>query len=133
MGMYTQLMFNAELRKDTPDQVISILEFMTGDASYGIAPETPEHALFDTERWTFMLVSSSYYFEPNASKTSFRKDDITKSWHLSVLCDLKNYSGEIEAFLDWIMPYLDDSNRQVLGWTWYEEDDEPTLIRKGDR
>ena len=43
--------------------------------------------------------------------------------------DLKNYHGEIEAFIKWIEPL--SSTYGFVGYYQYEEDEEPTLIYFG--
>jgi hypothetical protein len=131
MGMYTQLFFNAELKKDLPDNVVSVLNYMTGKSG-GLGLELPDHELFRCSRWEMVLNGTSGYFAPATSKTVFYKDELSGSFYLSSLSSFKNYSGEIDKFLDWIKPFLARWNREVLGWTWYEEAEEPTLIRMGD-
>jgi hypothetical protein len=127
MGMYTQLCYNAELRRDTPKGVIDTLEYMLSNTEEGFKPPFT-HGLFHTSRWQFMLNCSSYYFAPAESKSSFRKDQFG-NYYVSILCDLKNYDGEIEKFVDWLNPYVDSyEERQFLGYSRYEEAVEPTLI-----
>ena len=125
MGMYTELHFNSELKQDTPESVIKILEFMLGN---GEEPaELPNHELFDTTRWRGMLKGDSYYFDADTHST-LRFDDISKSYYLCVRCNVKNYDDEIEKFIDWVMPNLDKYDGDFLGFSRYEETEEPTLI-----
>lgn len=127
MGMYTELHFNAELIRKTPQQVLDVLGYMTG--AFELAPATlPDHALFSSERWKGMLLCSSYYF-PLSVASSIDWDDIAKSHYLRVRCNLKNYGSEIENFLDWVMPYV-HAGDECLGYYRYEEDPHPTLIYK---
>jgi transposase InsO family protein len=44
---------------------------------------------------------------------------------------LKNYDNEIKHFIDWLTPYIDQEDGECIGWSWYEEDDKPTLLFKG--
>lgn len=62
MGMYTAIHFYSELKKDVPNEVIEILEYML-DFDNKPEPKLPDHPLFKTERWRFMLVCDSYYFD----------------------------------------------------------------------
>lgn len=125
MGMYTELHFNVELRTDTPPAVINILRFMVDGSP--VHPKTPDHPLFESERWEWMLQSDSYYFNADTAST-LRWDDIAQSHFLCLRFNVKNYDGEIEHFLDWIMPYVDAFDGDFLGFSRYEESQEPTLI-----
>lgn len=133
MGMYTEIHFNAELRKDTPEEVIEILKYMVGgdliDDPMNDADLTSIHDLFHCDRWGFMLRCDSYYFSSD-TRSTLRFDDISKSYFLCIKSNLKNYSGEIEKFIDWIHPYLDEFDGDYLGHYRYEEDSCPRLIFK---
>jgi hypothetical protein len=126
MGMYTVFHFNSELKKETPSEVINIIRHMLGEAD---RPEAlPDHPLFGaTSRWPFMLRTDSYYFDEDTHST-LRLDDITKTYFLCVRCNFKNYDDEIAQFLDWIHPYLEKHDGDFLGFSRYEESEEPTLI-----
>lgn len=41
--------------------------------------------------------------------------------------EIKNYDQEIEKFLEWVKLYIDPIY-DCIGWYWYEEDSEPTLL-----
>ena len=127
MGMYTELHFNAELKKDTPEEVIETLRKMVNGAAI---ENPPDHELFQTSRWSFMLCCDSYYFSSDTHST-LRFDEISKSWFLCIRSNLKNYGGEIEKFIDWIHPYLDELEGEHLGHMRYEEDMLPSLILMG--
>lgn len=122
MGMYTELNIGVSLMSDTPDNVIDILRYMLSD---GDKVETPDHPLFSTQRWHFMLVSGSYYFD-GRTDSSMEHDSVDHEYKLNVRCNLKNYDNEIDLFLDFIQPYLETEG--FLGYKRYEEDDNPTLI-----
>ena len=122
MGMYTELNIGVSLRSDTPENIIDILKYMLGDIDKA---ETTDHPLFSTQRWTCMLRCDSYYFD-GRTDSSMERDDIDHKYKLNVRCNLKNYSGEIELFLDFIRPYL--VTEGFLGYARYEEFDDPTLI-----
>lgn len=128
MGMYTELVLAVELKKDTPESVINILNYMVEYDDE--TPETENHKLFsDTTRWEFMLRSDSYYFD-GITNTILKYDDISKSYYLTVRCNLKNYSDEIELFVEWVSKYVqkDKDVPQFVGYKRYETDNEPELI-----
>lgn len=126
MGMYTDFCFDADLREDTPQEVIEILLNWRWDHK-----ELPKHPLFDCPRWTLIGYCCSAYF-PAAPHFKIIKDDWSRNWTLNIRCNLKNYDSEIENFIDWIMPYVADYN-EFLGFYRYEEDSEPTLIYKDSK
>jgi len=123
MGMYTELHYNAELEKDTPQVVIDTLQRMLGDDSKEV--EQP----FDGVRWEYMLRCDSYYFAADTHST-LRFDDIAQANFLCVRCNLKNYDDEIEKFIQWIDPFVDALPGSFLGFYRYEESETPTLIYK---
>lgn len=135
MGMYTELnvSMNLELDKNT----LELLRVMLGEREMGADIKLPDYSLFktQTQRWEFMLMSSSFYFDHTASsslvnkKSWEEKDDMTRI--LNVRCDLKNYEDEIELFLKWIYSYA--TTRGFVGYMRYEEDRDPTLIYFTDK
>lgn len=132
MGMYTELVLGVRLKKGTPGDVINILKYMVEDErpDEGNVYPTIDHPLFGTDRWRWMLRSSSYYFAVHESRTTFWYDDNSGQWTLSARSSLKNYGDEIGHFLNWIAPYVDE--RGFAGYYQYEEDEQPTLIYFGE-
>lgn len=126
MGMYTELHFNSDIKKDTPDSVIEILKYMLGECE-DEPKDLPDHPLFRTRRWNWMFQCDSYYFDAETHST-MNFDDISKSYVLCLRFNVKNYDSEIEHFVDWVMPYLDKYDGDFLGFSRYEEYEEPTLI-----
>lgn len=123
MGMYTELVIKANIVSDIPSDVDGILNYLFND---GVMPtELPEHRFFQTPRWDFIGRASSYYHVPQAI-SYYNKG------YLFSRSDLKNYSSEIDLFIDWIKPYIDYSGGDCIGWKWYEESQTPTLIILGD-
>lgn len=127
MGMYTEFVCAFSLNKDTPEQVTNLLLHMSGKLVQ--LPKLPEHELFRTERWEFMLFSDSYYFE-GETHTSVRYDDVLGRYSVTIRCNLKNYDQEIEKFLDWIAPHI--SSTGFLGYMRHEASKHPDLIYKDD-
>jgi hypothetical protein len=122
MGMYTELCLGLRFKEGTPAEVIDTLNNMVkGDTM----PPPPDHPLFGSPRWYGMLRGSSYYFAAKAVRR-FEYDDISKQWHLSVICNFKNYDSEIDLFLSWIAPHVDRDG--FVGYHRYEEDEAPTLL-----
>ena len=124
MGMYTEFHLNVELRQDTPDDVVVILQYMVDHDEHKERPRTPDHPLFRMERWKWMLLCDSYYFAADTHST-LSLDYGT--YYLCIRCNLKNYEGEIEAFIDWLRPYVAE-HRGFSGFLRYEEARDPTLI-----
>lgn len=117
MGMYTDFVLECHLQAETPEQTIQTLRYMLKVTGY--IPELPEHRLFSTQRWTYMLWSG--YFKP-----TIERDADTMLWKLRINTSFKNYDGEISEFLDWIKPFL--ATNDFLGYYHYEGDTLPRLI-----
>lgn len=131
MGMYTAIHFNSELNIPKECGVAEVLKYMVGGRE--TEPELPEHLLFKTERWRFMLQCDSYYFDEDTHST-LRWDEISEAYYLCIRSNLKNYDSEIEQFIKWIMPYCaTKQDGDFLGFYRYEEDEEPTLIYYQDK
>lgn len=121
MGMYTEFFFRAEMKKDAPQAVI---EFLNGWFNEGEELTPPDHEFFQRARWDSLLRGSSAYFPtlPNSSFTN-----VWGHWELGIHTSLKNYGAEIDYFLDWIRPYIDVYKGDFLGYSLYEESDQPIL------
>jgi hypothetical protein len=132
MGMYTELVCAFELKNNVPKDIINILNYMCeGDDDFLNDVEIPNHELFKTSRWDFMLRSDSYYFD--GATHSFLKTDYLypdkPMYYLNVRCNLKDYDNEIDKFIDWLKPYIDkDKENMFIGYKRYETENEPTLI-----
>lgn len=112
MGMYTELYFRAGLKEDTPNCVISVLK----DMCKGKAITAP----FGEGRCRYLFnISSHYHFPFAVAKMKYL--DYVGRWYLFVRSDIKNYEGEIEAFLSWVKPYLDCEEGDYVGHIFYEE------------
>lgn len=127
MGMYTQLHLASTLKPDTPIEVIETLKYMLGDSD--LPPTNLEHPLFNTERWVIMLRCDSYYFDTD-TRSTLRMDHIGSEYVLNVMSNFKNYDSEIDLFLEWIDPHLDKYEGEFLGYSRYEEFEQPNLIFK---
>ena len=136
MGMYTAISLGVELNIPKDGQVAKLLRYMVGDsqdppwlslADHDAANE--RHPFFSCPRWGFMLKCDSYYFDYQTN-WSFEWDHISRNYYLSGVSNLKNYSGEIEQFLDWLNPYIHDSSAGFIGWTMYEEAWMPTILMR---
>ena len=121
MGNYTELIFGATLKKDTPKEVIKVLLSMV-ECTYD-----HDKSVFDFGR--NVLSGGSYYFGVSDSCTHFYKDKMTQQWILSSRANCKNYDNDIKKFLDWILPYIEkgSSNREMYAIVIYEQSDEPTI------
>lgn len=128
MGMHTEIYVKAVLKDDVDNNVINILKYMLGIDDVELEDlEIPSHSLFATRRWHYMLRSGSYYHIPYKIKL-LEYNDISENYYLVVRSDFKNYNGEIGKFFDWISPHVEkDGDKTFIGYSLYEEDDEPKL------
>lgn len=121
MGMYTELIFGATLKEDTPKDVIDTLQYMVNDT------EKPTNLAF--EQFRNPLSGGSCYFAINSSVSKMWLDSIDNQWHISTRANIKNYESEIEKFLEWIEPYLEQGSgrNEMYAIVMYEEATEPKI------
>ena len=127
MGTYTEIHFASKLKNDTPEDVLTVIDYLVnGDLNIPLAYKyIPNHPFFNCQRWDIICRCGSAYFDylPNAKLIT---DDYYRT--LSFTSNLKNYNDEIHLFLDWIWPYLDKQDDNFIGYYRYEEDYDPKLI-----
>ena len=128
MGMYTEIFMRVNIRKDAPESVRKMLEFLTSGNDK--PDELPDHEFFTCDRWDYVALSSSYYFPGTRHSSYVRAVRDYDADALNILANLKNYDGEIGKFFDWIDPYLEGERGDFIGYEMYEEDETPTLHRK---
>ncbi len=123
--MYTELIFGARLKKETPEIVIEFLKYMLGETIM----ERPTGFALPHERCDNLFHGGSQYFAVNYPVSKMWFDDIDGQWHISTRSNIKNHHGQIEEFLEWIQPYIDRGSgaRGMYAITIYEGDFEPTL------
>lgn len=119
MGMYTELVLKTEIKKNAPDQVHDILNFLFNGKDE--PAEKPDHAFFKFSQWKQIGSGCSYFHVP------FPLSKYDEGYIFS-RSDLKNYDGEIQSFIEWLKPYIDGIEGVCIGWLWYEEEDAPTLL-----
>ena len=128
MGMYTQIYVKATFKENLSDNVVNIIKYMLKMDDIKLEDlDLPNHPLFKTDRWEWMLQSSSFYHIPFAVNR-FEYNEISKNYYLIAVADFKNYDGEIGKFFDWIKQYLYKGwDKQFIGYSLYEEAIEPIL------
>ena len=152
MGMYTELVFKGFLKDNLPKEVREVLHYLFDDDENSecwtrgndwakIKEKYPEKVFFSNDDiqkefwrptidhnffrcpwWRDIANSSSYYHVPQSFKC------LQKDRYIFTRCDLKNYHGVIEEFVEWSKPYLDMEEGSCIGWYWYEEYAKPTLL-----
>lgn len=121
MGMYTELIFGASLKPDTPPEIINTIYGLISDDST-ISCLTIEDLGWERNP----LKGNSYSFAVSESHTLFKKDSFMDgSYILSTRSNIKNYWNDIEKFLDWIKPYIESGSghRDFYAIVTYEESD----------
>ena len=129
MGMYTELVVNVNLNAESlSEDIKSLLRYMTsGGSTRDYEGPLPDHELFEEHtRWPWMLRCSSYY-HPGVSYAFFEKDPYSPIYTLSVRSSFKNYANEVELFLDWLNPFIEGEPGDFIGYSRYEETEQPTL------
>ncbi len=126
MGMYTELIFGASIKKDAPKEVINTLHYLVnGKKLY----EEVEIEKSVTDGRNVLNGGGSYYFGVCDGVAKMWFDDIRSEWIVSSRTNIKNYESEIQTFLEWIKPFIDSGSgdREMYAITIYEEQSEPTI------
>lgn len=125
MGMYTELVLKCQINGGAPKEVMDVIQYMFAGADKPV--KLPKHEFFTLPCWDSIGNSCSFYHHPSVVNNC-PKFDYSEEQYIFSRSDIKNYSGEIQEFLDWIKPYISAMEGQCIGWTWYEEELQPTLI-----
>ena len=128
--MYTEFVFQGETKKDLPKDIQELLDYFFDEDSADLIGEVeknklPDHPFFSCPRWRHIGHKSSYYFNPFALRYSQKHVIENAGKHVFLLCNLKNYDSDIELFINWVDPYMNE----YWGHHWYEEDDMPTFFK----
>ncbi|WP_196888826.1 hypothetical protein [Aureivirga sp. CE67] len=97
MGTYTELIFGARLKDETPKKVINSIKKLLGEevSNAELDENFPSKCSY--------LIGCSAYFGVSDPVNKFYYDS---GWVLSLRFNTKNYDNEIEFFLEWIKPYI---------------------------
>lgn len=126
MGMYTEIVLGVALKRNTPKEVIDILNYMIDGEPDESRLILDDHPLFKTDRWHFMLCCNSAYFGGYSNSILKEPRHSYDIYHLSIRSNLKNYDSEIELFLNWLNPYIETDG--FIGYMRHEEFDDQRLI-----
>lgn len=136
MGTYTKSVLDVTLKADVPQRVIDYLNWLVTDGwpssevSYTVAaisdtydknpPFPDDHPYFKTGR--YCEVGKDYYGGPDESKGEVRSSLVLVNdrWVLHLHSHCKNYDSQLDLFYEWISPYCELAEGQVVG-TWEPE------------
>jgi hypothetical protein len=136
MGMYTEFIFGASL-KGLPEYVVEAIDAVINrdDCTDGTSKEAMD--FIDEYELGRLFHGSSYYFGAHCNKPTFVWDKIGEHWVLSTRANCKNYKGQIEKFIKFITPYVEDGSGDyhgIIAYVQYELAEYPTLYDKhGER
>lgn len=125
MGMYTEMVLGVEI-KNIPE-VVAVLNNL--NECKDIDDFNIEHKFFDTPRGDMVLRGTSCSFK-GKTDCNIEKALFNDRYSLTVRSNIKNYDDEYELFLDWLCPYIDAYDDEMLGYIRYEDNELPWLIYK---
>ena len=127
MGMYTEILLTCDLVEDTRKDIVNWLSAMIDYNSIleDVGEKAPNE--MTSTRFRNGLLGGSYYFY-GQPMMEFDYDDISKTHHLTVLTNIKNYENDIERFINMLTPYIKAWEGDMLGYVRYEEDRLPTVM-----
>jgi hypothetical protein len=117
METYTELNCAFSLRRDTPEDIIETLLFMTGQRDQE-PQQLPAHALFETARWGQMLKGADPGDDAEAyCNAALELSERSGRYLVTIRCDLRNYDIEIARFISWITPHIFADEGDFVGYT----------------
>ena len=130
--MYTEFVFGARLKKDTPPHIIEMLKVM-----FRHNERLPEKYSDWNDKFPNIRTipfGGSYYFAVQDGLSRLSHDKISEDWTVCIRCNIKNYEDHIMNFMKWLEPYVANGsgNLDFLGYSLYEEDDTPILYYLND-
>jgi hypothetical protein len=140
MGYYTEFMCKVTLKRDTPKEMLDVLDRIINDfnnyfdelagikcggfMSVNDTPKLPiNHSFGECLRW-HMLFHSNNFDPENIKGSSFNK----RSRKLSIHSEFKNYDDEIRLFCKWIRDFI-DLDKDVELWSKGEDADDKENLR----
>lgn len=126
MGHYTEVFLRAHLKSDTPPLLVDWFDHIAnGDDT--IRPGEPdpwppyeEHPFFDADRtWDRMFCSGGAVYQISR-RIQFRKSEHSYGRH-ELICMASEKFVPVDAFIDWIAPWLAHSPGDFLGYSLYED------------
>ena len=120
--MYTEVYVNVDLKKETPNEVLSVLAAMCEDGD-----KRALDVLDKPEKWKRLFYDGSFY-TPLTSSRNLTYNEHNNSFSLLGKGDIQNREGEIQQFFDWIKPWVVGSPGDFIGYWRYEEDQVPELV-----
>jgi hypothetical protein len=125
--MYTEMLLTCDLKRDTRKDIIEWLEAMVDDSKEWDDVEKLSPNEMVRTRFREGLLGGSYYFY-GQPMMEFEYDQISKTYHLTVLTNIKNYENDIGRFINMLTPYIKALKEDMLGYIRYEEDRLPTVM-----
>lgn len=131
MGMYTELYISAGIKPKGRNKDAFLRMFTLENLEHSLSHYSDLHECFTLSRILHGMIPNgcSFYFLP-MSTCKCEWNSISENYSLTFRCDLKNYENEIELFMSWLMPMIDEPLGQHIGHFRYEEDDAPTILYK---
>lgn len=124
MGMYTEFFFRAELRQGViAERATQQLHSIDNGVAF-----IDDDPFFKTPRWRMLFQGGSAYFPTRGFEFEYCPSE--NRYRVFIHSSFKCYDNEIALFLDWIDHIVDALPGEFLGYSLYEEDEQPTLYYK---
>lgn len=131
MGMYTELILGCKLSKNAPKLLINALDAVINhwnEKNYGDASDEVKDFIIEYDL-PYLFHGTSYYFGVNRPNSAFWFDNITGCWSISTRSNLKDYEDQIENFLTYLEPYVEQGSGEcdIYAYVLYEGAKKPTI------
>jgi hypothetical protein len=130
--MYTELNCAFSLKRDTPDEIVDVLLFMTRQDEE--APKNlPTHSFFQTPHWRDLLKGTRDIVAETYSNAMLELSETSGRYRVTIRCVVKNSDPEIAQFIDWIAPFILARPDDFIGYTRSQDVEPVTLLLYANR
>jgi hypothetical protein len=135
MGIYTAVFVNVDLKSDMPDHMLDVLRCMCGNEFQSMCGNGMTEGK-DVKKvmkglppgWSGLFLCGSYEYRRNTHFAILLRDAWSGYYSLIGRGETENYTGEIEKFFEWLIPWVHAEKGAVIGYTLHEEATSPVLV-----
>lgn len=127
--MFTELILGCSLTKDLPKECVNALTLISNREEINKNDKETKEFIKEYDLYNMCWSESAYFGAPPHCIFRRLEDNYGNYYSLSIRANLKNYTGKIEKFLEYIRPYVrwGSGTHELYAMTIYEEDNYPTI------
>jgi len=128
METYTELNCAFSLRRDTPDEVVDTLLYLTGQDDEE-PKHLPEHPFFKAARWRhFLRGGPSNDKADSYGIAGLELSESSGRFCVTIRCNLIDFDTETDQFISWVAPYIFARPGDFIGYKRSQSEEPVTLL-----